>query len=143
VNDKKLKLNAAGRMITKVFVNLPKYYNKLIIDTYIVMPDHFHAIIFLDHYVGASLCGRPQLKNYIWSQHNTVCARSNLALGEIIGRFKSYTTTQYIAGVRNDNWKPFYEKLWQRGFYDRVVRNRGELFVIRKYICNNPLKKKS
>jgi hypothetical protein len=38
-----------------------------------------------------------------------------LSLGEIIGRFKSYTTTQYISGVKHNKWKPLYEKLWQRG----------------------------
>jgi hypothetical protein len=62
-----------------------------------------------------------------------------LSLGEIIGRFKSYTTTQYISGVKNNKWKPFYEKLWQRGYYDHIVRDEKELFAIRNYITNNPL----
>ena len=63
----------------------------------------------------------------------------HLSLGEIIGRFKSYTTNQYISGMQYHNWRPFCEKLWRRGYYDRIVRNEKELFVIRKYIINNPL----
>ena len=143
VMDKKLELNNAGKMIAKVFVNLPKYFNNTIIDTYIVMPNHFHGILSLDYAAGASLCGRPQLKTDIWPENKVDLAPSGLSVSEIIGRFKSFTTIQYINGVENQSWKPFYEKLWQRGYYDRVVRNKKELFAMRKYICNNPLKWKS
>jgi hypothetical protein len=66
-----------------------------------------------------------------------------LSLGEIIGRFKSYTTSQYISGVKIYNWKPFYEKLWQRGYYDQIIRNKKELFAVQKYIIHNPLNWKS
>ncbi len=168
VNDRKLKLNAAGKMIAKVFTNLRKYYKGIVLDTYIVMPNHFHGIIIIDHNVGASLCGRPEIENSVqtpndrtlffnnffvtnkfndiyFGRHNWGRARrpaptpDQLSLGEIIGRFKSYTTTQYISGVNNNKWKPFYEKLWQRGYYDHVIKNRREYFAIRKYIINNPL----
>ena len=65
VNDRKLKLNAAGKMIAKVFTNLRKYYKGTVLDTYIVMPNHFHGLIIIDNNVGASLCGRPELENSV------------------------------------------------------------------------------
>ena len=156
VNDRKLKLNAAGKMIANVFTNIRIYYKGTVLDTYIVMPNHFHGIIIIDHTVGASLCGRPY-ENIIGGELNlerndytitknlkgralrSTPTHHQLSLGEIIGRFKSYTTTQYISGVKNNKWKPFYEKLWQRGYYDHIVKDKKELFAIRKYIVDNPL----
>ncbi|WP_408955134.1 hypothetical protein [Natroniella sp. ANB-PHB2] len=50
------------------------------------------------------------------------------------------TTNEYIRKVREDNWQPFNKKLWQRSFYDRVIRNEDELNQTRKYIIKNPRK---
>jgi hypothetical protein len=61
-------------------------------------------------------------------------------LGDIVGRFKSLTTYKYIFGVENYNWTPFYKKLWQRNYFERIIRNEKQLYSIRIYIKNNPLK---
>ena len=45
-----------------------------------------------------------------------------------------------MAGVKNDGWKAFDGKLWQRSFYDHIIRNKKSLDNIRAYIQNNPLK---
>ena len=55
VHDKKLKLYDTGKMIAKVFTNLPEYYTSVLFDIYIVMPDHFHGIIIIDSNVGSPL----------------------------------------------------------------------------------------
>jgi hypothetical protein len=78
VNEKKLKLNDAGKMITKVFLNLPKFYNGMTPDTYIVMPNHFHGIIIIDPVVGASLCGRPELENHISRSNEQIIISKNI-----------------------------------------------------------------
>jgi REP element-mobilizing transposase RayT len=52
--------------------------------------------------------------------------------------YKTMTTNAYIRGVKNDGWPPFPGKLWQRSFYDRIIRDRQELDRIRLYIANNP-----
>jgi hypothetical protein len=78
VNNKKLKLNDAGKMIAKVFNNLPKYYSGMIPDTYIVMPNHFHGIIIINHTVGASLCGRPELENHISRSNEQIIISKNI-----------------------------------------------------------------
>jgi len=61
-----------------------------------------------------------------------------VAVPDIIGAFKSETTWQYSLGVKNNNWPPYSGKLWQRSFYDHVVRNDEDLRVLREYIVNNP-----
>ena len=62
-----------------------------------------------------------------------------MSLPTVIQRFKSFTTKQYIEGVHNLNWQPFHKKLWQRNYYEHIVRNEESLEVLRNYIVNNPL----
>jgi REP element-mobilizing transposase RayT len=52
--------------------------------------------------------------------------------------FKTMTTNEYIRNMKEFKWKPISEKLWQRGFYDHIIRNENELWAIRRYIINNP-----
>jgi hypothetical protein len=61
-----LKLNAAGKMVAKVFTNLSEYYSAVLFDTYIVMPDHFHGIIIIDHPVGVRLPPDARPKTRKW-----------------------------------------------------------------------------
>jgi putative transposase len=63
---------------------------------------------------------------------------ANPILGDVIGAFKSITTNQYMRGVREHHWMPFEKRFWQRGFYDRIVRNNAELERNRDYIVGNP-----
>ena len=49
------------------------------------------------------------------------------------------TTNEYIQNVTNRGWKPFDKKLWQRNYYEHVIRDENELNRIREYIINNPL----
>ena len=61
-----------------------------------------------------------------------------IVLGNIVGAFKSISTNQYINGVNTKGWEPFHKRLWQRGFYDHIIRNERALTAIRAYIVNNP-----
>ena len=59
-------------------------------------------------------------------------------LRNIVGAFKSITTNEYIRGVKQHGWTPFPGKIWQRNYYEHIVRNEKELIRIRAYIRNNP-----
>jgi putative transposase len=59
-------------------------------------------------------------------------------LGNMIGAFKSIATNEYIVGVNELGWEPFPGKLWQRNFYEHIIRNERALKAIREYIINNP-----
>jgi putative transposase len=60
-------------------------------------------------------------------------------LGDIVGAFKSITTDQFIVGVRNSGWPPFVGKLWQRNYYEHIIRGDDDLDRIRQYIIDNPV----
>ena len=53
-------------------------------------------------------------------------------LGNVIGWFKTMTTNMYIRGVRDLGWHQFEGKLWQRNYYEHIVRNEDELDEIRE-----------
>jgi REP element-mobilizing transposase RayT len=59
-------------------------------------------------------------------------------VGRIIQAFKSISTHQYINGVKKTGWPPFQDRLWQRNYYEHVIRNDVELNRIREYIHGNP-----
>ena len=54
--------------------------------------------------------------------------------------FKTMTTNEYMRRVRQGHWPPFPGKLWQRNYYERVIRNDVELNAVRQYIASNPAK---
>jgi REP element-mobilizing transposase RayT len=61
-----------------------------------------------------------------------------VALGDIVGAFKSITTHAYIQGVRRDGWPGFNGRLWQRNYYEHIIRDDPSLQRIRHYIESNP-----
>jgi putative transposase len=61
-----------------------------------------------------------------------------LSLPDVVHRFKSFTTAQYRHGVKNDGWTPFPGRLWQRNYYEHIIRNDDELNRTRRYIAENP-----
>ena len=63
---------------------------------------------------------------------------NNPILGDIVGSFKSIFVWKYIQGVNNNNWPRFFKRLWQRNYYERIIRNEKEYLAIKNYIRNNP-----
>jgi REP element-mobilizing transposase RayT len=120
-----MELNDTGRMIERVWVEIPKYYDGVDVDPYfIVMPDHFHGIVIIDH--GGRAQGPARTRVLMMS------------LSDVIHRFKSLTTALYRHDMIKNNRVGFRGQLWHRSFYDRVVRNGKDYVMIRNYILNNP-----
>ncbi|MBU4268128.1 MAG: transposase [Acidobacteria bacterium] len=128
VVDNKMVLNDAGTMIRSVFEEIPQFYPGAGIDIFQIMPNHVHAII----YVGADPCACSSGKG----QPRGVAP--TLSLPDIIHRFKILTTKRYMDHAIQKNWQPFLKKLWQRNYYEHIIRDKGEYDLIGEYIKNNP-----
>ena len=61
-------------------------------------------------------------------------------LGDVIGAYKSLTTLEYGRGVRDMDWSPFNVRLWQRNYYEHIIRNDEEWDRVREYIAANPMR---
>lgn len=60
-------------------------------------------------------------------------------VGGIIGAFKSITSREYINGVKNHHWRPFVGKVWQRNYYEHIIRDEESLYKLREYVVGNPM----
>lgn len=60
-------------------------------------------------------------------------------LPRVVQWFKTMTTNEYIRGVKQWNWTAFSGKLWQRNYYEHIIRNETSLLEIRAYVKNNPM----
>jgi putative transposase len=63
----------------------------------------------------------------------------NKSIGNIIDAYKSITTVEYIRGVKTMGWESFNGKLWQRNYYEHIIRNESSYQRISEYITNNPI----
>jgi hypothetical protein len=133
-------LNNAGEMVEKWYFELENKFQGIQCLEHIVMPNHIHFIIQnvgAAVAVGADLCVCPNPgklgDNTIQGEH------TGSPLQRIVQWFKTMSTNEYIRNVKIDHWPPFDGKLWQRNYYEHIIRNDDELNRIRKYIINNPI----
>lgn len=101
--------------------------------------------------VGAALCGRPDKDNLSDHPDKNSESESNFRYGPqnknyhptisaIMDWFKTMTTNEYIRGVKNNGWKRFEGKLWQRDYWEHIIRRDGSYERIARYIGQNPAK---
>ncbi len=123
IQNKIMLLNHAGKIVENEFINLLKRFAHIQLHEYVIMPNHFHCIIEILE------------NNNIKEELN-----NKKTVGDIVGAFKSIVTVKYIYGVKNYNWKPFNKKLWQRNYWEHIIRNEKSYNKILDYIKNNPTK---
>ncbi len=92
---------------------LEQKYHNVRLDAHIVMPDHIHMILM-----------KMKADEY--------------PIGEIVSWYKTMTTNAYIKEVKNGHLQPFEKKLWQRNYYEHIIRNELDLNEKRAYIQDNP-----
>jgi REP-associated tyrosine transposase len=119
-----MRLNDAGRTVRHVWRELPGHYFGLETDACVVMPNHVHGVIVLTDSVGA---GSPR------PSAGAETAPLRATLGQVVARFK-YESTKLLNAMRG---RPG-ERLWQRGYYEHIIRHGESLHDIRRYIVENP-----
>lgn len=134
VVDNEMVLNNIGNMIKKFWFKISERFNIVELDEFQIMPNHIHGIISI---VGAGFIPAHDISN---NRATTRVAptRTFPTVGDIVGAFKSLTTHEYIINIKKNNWPPFEKRLWQRNYYEHIIRNEYELNRIRKYTENNP-----
>jgi REP element-mobilizing transposase RayT len=103
------------------------------LDEWVLMPNHLHGIIVINEPVGR---GEATGKDVPIASESSLPVASPLrpgSIGAIVGNFKSLVTRR-INNLRRTTGG----RVWQRGYYDRIVRNERELNAIRQYIRDNP-----
>ncbi len=156
-------LNDAGKMVKREWLKLQERYPNIELHEFVVMPNHFHAIIEI---AGATLVVAPDVvapdvvapdvvapdvvapdvvsqKHDAWQSEEgqpqgiapTVKPKT---IGEMVGAFQSIVTVEYIRGVKQLGWESFNGKLWQRNYWEHIIRSERSFYRISEYINNNP-----
>lgn len=134
--NQQMFLNDAGKMIENEWLSLANNFKNIKLHEFIVMPNHFHSILEI---TGATLAvdrNEGEINPDIGQPQGI--APTPKTIGNIIGAFKSKTTVEYINGVKNLNWEEFDGKVWQRNFYENIIRSDQSYHRIAKYIIHNP-----
>ncbi|MDX1919671.1 MAG: transposase [Candidatus Caenarcaniphilales bacterium] len=157
VQNDEMFANEKGQIVEEVWKGLPKHYHNIELDEFVVMPNHFHGILkiiynpgdgHIPSYVGAhhdepaqsTYSQNPSSLNTRLLQERVQHAeplhkehfKKNL-LSNVIRSFKAASTK----AIREVNFSS--EKIWQRNYYERIIRSDDELKQIQEYIKFNPL----
>jgi len=113
-----MQLHKRGQIIQKYWKQINKRFPHVFLDHFIVMPNHFHGIIIInDHIPCRGAVSAPQI-----------------TLGKIVAWFK-YQSTKHINIIRQTPGV----RLWQRNYFERIIRSEKAYNRIIKYIINNPI----
>ena len=120
-----MRLSPFGEIVGACWHDLPHHYPHVALDAFVIMPNHIHGIIVLADptVVGAGFKPAPTMVN---KRHR---------LTEIIRAFKTFSSRRI-----NESHGTPGTPVWQRNYYEHVIRNENDLDEVRKYIMNNPLK---
>ena len=117
IERNKMVLNGIGEHAEHSWKLIPNHFLNVELDLYVIMPNHIHGIVIIN-----STVETPDRA----SLHSS-------ALGQIMNQFKGSVK-------RWANKNGYSTFCWQTRFYDRIIRNEKELYNIRKYIEQNPLR---
>lgn len=125
IENASVVLNDFGREVETLWREIPDHFANVELDETVVMPNHLHGIIVIK---GRGTACRARQKEAFG---NPVSG----SLPTIIRSFKSAVTKHFNSGRKSSG-----KSVWQKNFYEHIVRSEEELRHIREYIANNPLK---
>jgi len=129
IQDGKMELNEWGRIVEKCWYEIPKHFEHVSLNEFVIMPNHVHGIISIH-----------SSRNHVGARHAVPLPKNRKfagaipgSLSTIIGSFKSAATKRINESLLLDHMNP-----WQRNFYEHIIRNMKDLNRIRTYIKENP-----
>ena len=139
------QMNEFGQVVKEYWGSISGHFKNIITDEFIVMPNHLHGIVVISYSDcrGEVTSPSPISKTYGAIQKNVEITIQGgetpplqiPALGQIIAYFK-YQSAKQINQNRNTPGLP----VWQRNYYEHIIRDEKEMNHYREYIVNNPLK---
>lgn len=144
IKDGEMRLNDAGIMIDKWWNKIPQKFPDIELGSYQIMPDHFHAIVINNGAVQSI----PSINSDVTLETNEkeesidgiMGLHVGSSLSTVVQWFKTMSTNEYIRGVKTLDWPSFKGKIWQRDYYECIIRNKRSFHNITNYINNNPAK---
>ena len=125
--DGVMALNTAGQIVEKCWCTIPEHFPQVTVDEFVVMPNHVHGIITIGTIVGANdYLPLPSNETPRSLQHGT-----SRTIGSMVRGFKIGVTRWFRANTD-------IHKVWQRNYYEHIIRNEDSYLKIAEYIQTNP-----
>lgn len=139
IKEGNMSQSAIGKSIIECWLRIPNNFDNISLDEFSLMPNHMHGIIFIHeaHGKGEAFADFGSTKPGIVSANASPLRPVGTQLGSlsaIIQNFKSVSTRRV-----NRLYVEPGNKIWQRNYHERIIRNERELNTIRGYIRDNPL----
>lgn len=123
--DGEMVLNEIGKMVKEIVEEVPRHYQNINVEVFVIMPNHVHILFLIaDVVAGPRACQSDQSNN--GQPQGVAPTKEQLSLPEIVHRIKSLTTHRYMLGVRDKGWPRFDKRLWQRNYYEHIIRNEQD-----------------
>lgn len=144
IADGKMVLNEDGKIVEEEWLQTKEIRKNVDLDYYIIMPNHLHGIIIIEQsFEDVIIKGRGELNSpekidsgrIQYAPTNDTFISPSHTLGAIVRGFKSSVTKKIRELSGNSELR-----IWQRNYYEHIIRNDNDLRRIRTYIQNNPLK---
>jgi putative transposase len=129
ISNETVVLTSVGEAIRDIWLSLPARFPQLILDEFVVMPNHFHALLAFAT-PSTMFAARPVGEGLAPPSPSKPCS-----LPTVIGAFKSLSTI-HVNKLLNTPGKP----LWQRTYHDHIIRNADDMKNAQRYIHQNPLR---
>ncbi len=141
IRNGKIILSSIGNIVEKCWHEIPGHFKNIELDYFQIMPNHLHGILIINSVGdGSPVPGKlPKTicpgVNETTGDGKPIPYNGKISLSNVVGHFKYQATKE----INKQNNKPG-RKIFQRSFYDRIIRNERELYNIQKYISENPLR---
>jgi putative transposase len=129
--DGEMQLNEIGHIVAEEWLQSRVMRKEIDFDQWVIMPNHLHGIVLINPINPVGANGR--LPNQDDHSHRVVTPMKKRSLSSFIAGYKS-ATTKRINALRNEAGTP----VWQRNFYEHIIRSENSLQYIQQYIQNNP-----
>lgn len=120
-----LAINALGSIAADEWLRSLEIRDEIKLDVYVVMPNHFHGLVWIWKKQNR---GQPSI-------NDSKPGPPNQSLGSFVAGYKSKVTSRIRDYIGDHNFV-----VWQKNYYDQIIRNEKHLQRVRRYILNNPLK---
>ena len=144
-----MELNECGQIAYDEWLKLSERFSNFELDVFQIMPNHMHGIIVLNDIVGATLAVAQNAVaqnvpngiialNDVGATARVAPTTTNATIGDIVGAYKSLVANGCLDIYKTKN--ETMGKLWQRNYYEHIIRNEQSYQTISDYIINNPAK---
>ena len=134
-----MRVNDIGRVAQLLWDEIPTHFPQVETDAWVVMPNHVHGVLVIAHNVGAAHASVGAPHPSVGATHASPLPPPSgppkRSLGAIVGSYKS-AVSKRINQSRRTPGTP----VWQRNYYDHIIRDDADLNRIRQYIIDNPAK---